>query len=207
MPVIAVANPQGGTGKSTLATQLAGALAAQGHAAMLGDLGRQQPARQWLALRELDWVPIRGWEIREGSEVVRPPKGTTHVVIDTPSGLQGPRLDGLMKQADLLIIPLPACRFDLQATRAFLTELCAHPRADRVRLALVGVGVKAQTVSAARLRQLVTGLPVPLVTALRDTPSYSDMMARGMTLWDPMPRRVERDLAQWAPLLRWMEQP
>ena len=50
MPVIAIANPKGGVGKSTLATNLAGALAWQGHAVMLGDLDRQQSARQWLEI-------------------------------------------------------------------------------------------------------------------------------------------------------------
>ena len=52
MPVIVVANPKGGVGKSTLATNLAGALARAGHAVMLGDADRQQSARQWLGLRE-----------------------------------------------------------------------------------------------------------------------------------------------------------
>ena len=51
MPVIVVANPKGGVGKSTLATNLAGYLARQGHAVMLGDVDRQQSARAWLALR------------------------------------------------------------------------------------------------------------------------------------------------------------
>ena len=49
MPVIVVANPKGGVGKSTLATNIAGWLAHQGHAVMLGDIDRQQSARQWLA--------------------------------------------------------------------------------------------------------------------------------------------------------------
>jgi chromosome partitioning protein len=51
MPVIVVANPKGGVGKSTLATNIAGCLAAAGHRVMLGDVDRQQSARQWLALR------------------------------------------------------------------------------------------------------------------------------------------------------------
>ena len=45
MPVIVVANPKGGVGKSTLATNLAGWLARQGRAVMLGDVDRQQSAR------------------------------------------------------------------------------------------------------------------------------------------------------------------
>ena len=41
MPVIVIANPKGGVGKSTLATNVAGLLAHQGHAVMLGDVDRQ----------------------------------------------------------------------------------------------------------------------------------------------------------------------
>ena len=37
MPVIVVVNPKGGVGKSTIATNVAGYLASQGHAVMLGD--------------------------------------------------------------------------------------------------------------------------------------------------------------------------
>ena len=85
MPVIAIANPKGGVGKSTLATNLAGAFARQGHAVMLGDLDRQQSARQWLKLRPDAAARITHWEIREATGQVRPPRGTTHVVIDAPA--------------------------------------------------------------------------------------------------------------------------
>ena len=54
MPVIVIANPKGGVGKSTLATNVAGCLAAAGHAVMLGDVDRQQSSRQWQPLQ--DWL-------------------------------------------------------------------------------------------------------------------------------------------------------
>ena len=83
MPVIVIANPKGGVGKSTVATNLAGALARDGRAVMLGDVDRQQSAAQWLALRPALLPTIRGWDPQHDA-VVRPPKGTTHVVLDTP---------------------------------------------------------------------------------------------------------------------------
>ena len=83
MPVIVVANPKGGVGKSTLSTNIAGCLAAAGHTVMLGDVDRQQSTRQWLLLRPAHLPAIRGWDVAEG-ELLRPPKGTSHVVIDTP---------------------------------------------------------------------------------------------------------------------------
>ena len=139
MPVIAIANPKGGVGKSTLATNLAGALARQGHAVMLGDLDRQQSARQWLKLRPEAAPAITNWEIREETGQVRPPKGTTHVVIDAPAGMHGKKLAALLNVADQLLVPLQPSLFDIQATHAFLAELREYPRAGRIRLGLVGI--------------------------------------------------------------------
>ena len=51
MKRILVANPKGGAGKSTLATNLAGYFARCGHRVMLGDIDRQQSSRDWLGLR------------------------------------------------------------------------------------------------------------------------------------------------------------
>ena len=51
MPVVAVVNPKGGVGKTTLATNLAGYFASNAHRTMLGDFDAQQSARHWLGLR------------------------------------------------------------------------------------------------------------------------------------------------------------
>ena len=63
MPVIVVANPKGGVGKTTLSTNLAGYLASRGHAVMLGDVDRQQSSRTWLDLRPAGLPPISAWEV------------------------------------------------------------------------------------------------------------------------------------------------
>ncbi len=203
MPVIVIANPKGGVGKSTLATNVAGALASAGHAVMLGDVDRQQSARQWLALRPAQAAPIRGWAVSPG-DIVRPPKGTTHVVLDTPAGLHGKRLDAVLKIADRVLIPLQPSLFDIQATHAFVQTLRGHKRAGSIRAALVAMRVKDHTVSFDQLRHYLSTLPLPVLTALRDTQRYVQLAARGLTLWDVAPGRVERDLEQWTALLRWL---
>jgi chromosome partitioning protein len=204
MPVIAVANPKGGVGKSTLATNVAGALARRGRAVMLGDLDRQQSSRHWLALRPPQLPAIRGWD-GDGGDTVRPPKGTTHVVLDTPAGLHGRRLDAVMKLADRLLIPLQPSLFDIQATHAFVAELRAHKRAERVALGVVGMRVREGTLSNEQLHRYLESLGVPVLGYLRDTQNYVQLAARGLTLWDVAPSRVERDLPQWQPLLDWIE--
>ena len=46
--IVGVMSSKGGVGKSTLATNLAGYFANQGHEVMLGDIDRQQSSREWL---------------------------------------------------------------------------------------------------------------------------------------------------------------
>jgi chromosome partitioning protein len=206
MPVIVVANPKGGVGKSTLATNVAGCLAAAGHAVMLGDVDRQQSARQWLSLRAAAGAAlpaIRGWDVA-ANDIVKPPKGTTHVVLDTPAGLHGKRLDAVMRIADRMLIPLQPSLFDIQATHAFVQALREHRRAGEVRLGLVGMRVREHTRANEQLHHYLSTLPVPVVGWLRDTQNYVQLAARGLTLWDVAPSRVEPDLEQWAPLLAWV---
>lgn len=207
MPVIVVANPKGGVGKSTLATNVAGCLAAAGHKVMLGDVDRQQSSRQWLAQRAqvAPALPaIAGWDVTADA-IVRPPKGTTHVVLDTPAGLHGKRLDAVMQIADRMLIPLQPSLFDIRATHAFVNEVRAHRRGHEVKLGLVGMRVREHTRANGQLQHYLGTLPLPVVAWLRDTQNYVQLAARGLTLWDVAPSRVLRDLEQWAPLAMWIE--
>lgn len=203
MPVVVVANPKGGVGKSTLATQVAGWLARQGHSVMLGDLDRQRSSRQWLALRPAQLPAIQPWD-ELGFDRVKPPKGVSHVVIDTPGGLHGKKLQSVLKVATHVLVPLQPSLFDIQATHAFLAEHAQLAEGRAVRLALVGMRVKDHTISQERLQEYAATLPAPMIAALRDTQNYVHLAARGLTLWDVAPGRVERDLAQWVPITAWL---
>jgi chromosome partitioning protein len=203
MPVIVIANPKGGAGKSTLATNVAGCLAAAGHPVMLGDIDRQQSSRHWLARRPPQLASIRGWDVG-GDDIVRPPKGVSHVVLDTPAGLHGKRLDAVLRIADRLLIPVQASLFDIEATHAFVRSVREHRRAEVLQIGLVGMRVREHTLANEQLHQYVQSLAVPVVAWLRETQNYVQLAARGLTLWDVAPSRVERDLEQWAPLAAWL---
>ncbi len=204
MPVVVVANPKGGVGKSTVATNIAGYFASQGRAVMLGDADRQQSSRLWLNLRPPSARPIQGWDIGEG-KVARPPRGTTHVVIDTPAGLHGRELRDLLGPASKVIVPLAPSVFDIFATRAFLDELAEHHKTRGLDVGIVGTRVDNRTLAADQLHAFVKGLGLPVLGELRPTQNYVHLAARGLTLFDLSPARVERDLAQWAPICRWLD--
>ncbi len=203
MPVIVIANPKGGVGKSTLSSNIAGHLARQGHVVMLGDVDKQQSSRLWLQLRPAHLPTIQSWDITE-DHIARPPKGTTHVVLDTPAGLSGPGLEAVMKLADKVVVPLQASVFDIYATQSFLTELTQRRKAGKVQLGVVGNRIKDHTKATEHLQAFLDTLDVPLLTLLRDTQNYAHLAAHGLSLWDVPAAKVEKDLAQWAPLLSWL---
>jgi chromosome partitioning protein len=205
MPVLLVANPKGGVGKSTIATNLAGYLAAQGCSVMLGDIDRQQSSKMWLSLRPANLPLIKSWEI--GPEgLAKAPRGVSHVVLDTPAGVTGERLKELVRIADRIIVPLQPSIFDIMATREFLTELAERKavRHGQTQIAVVGMRVDARTKAADQLQRFVASLEVPVLTYLRDTQNYVQLAAHGLTLWDVAPYRTEKDRQQWEGITNWI---
>ena len=206
MKAFLVANPKGGSGKSTLATNLAGYFAAQRHEVMLGDIDRQQSSRAWLGIRPFELPTIETWEIGH-DHIARPPKGTTHVVLDTPAGLHGKLLDKVLKLSTRVIVPVQPSMFDMLATRQFLEELLAEKavRKGRADVAVIGMRVDARTRAAGELERFFATFDLPVLAYLRDTQVYVQATAAGMTLFDLPPSRAERDLAQWRAIIDWVE--
>ena len=203
MPVIVVANPKGGVGKSTLSTHVAGYYASRGHAVMLGDADRQQSSRLWLGLRPAAARPIQTWDVGD-DRIAKLPKGVTHVVLDTPAGLKGSRLRDALQHADKVLVPLQPSIFDIYATSSFIDELRVQG-GKGLQIGLVGNRVDARTLAADRLRDFVQSLGLPVLAYLRDTQNYVHLAAHGLTIFDVAPSRVERDLTQWQELCRWLD--
>jgi chromosome partitioning protein len=206
MPVIVIANPKGGAGKSTLSTNLAGYFAAQSQQVLLGDADRQQSARGWLGIRPAAARPIATWEV-DADNIARPPKGTSHVVLDTPAGLHGRRLNDVLKMANKVIVPLQPSMFDILATREFMLRLAEEKavRKGDITVGIVGMRVDSRTRSAEQLHRFVESLNLPMLGCLRDTQNYVQLAAHGLTLWDVAPSRVQRDLEQWQPIISWLD--
>lgn len=204
MPVIAIVNRKGGSGKSTLATHVAAWLAHRGETVMLGDVDRQHSCTQWLARRRQlapDAPALTGWAI-DPQRVLRPPTGTSHVVLDTPGGLQGYELARLLGHADLVLMPVCDAAFDLEAATEGLAELKAHPRvaAGRVRVAAVGLRAEARGRSLRRLRAWADAQGVAWLGAIPPSLVYPHCAGQGLTVFDLPPNRHAAQRAAWAPV-------
>ena len=110
-----------------------------------------------------------------------------------------------MKMATKVVVPLQPSVFDNFATRAFLDELAANKNAGHFQLALVGMRVDERTIASDKLHEFVESLKLPVLGYVRDTQNYVHLAARGLTLFDVAPGRVEKDLAQWAPICKWLD--
>jgi len=191
-------------GKSTLSTNVAGYFASQGHAVMLGDADRQQSSRLWLQLRPPAARPIATWAVSHDL-IARPPRDTSHVVLDTPAGLHGWRFKDVMRMADKVLVPLQPSIFDIYATRDFLDEVAEFRDADKAKIGIVGMRVDGRTIAAEKLQEFVGGLGLPVLGFLRDTQNYIHLAARGLTLFDVAPGRVDKDLQQWRAICDWLD--
>jgi len=177
---------------------------------MLGDIDRQQSAHEWLGLRPQGLPPIRRWDIQPG-ELVSIPKGAKHdverLVLDSPAGLHGKKLEAAIKRVHHVIVPLQPSIFDMLATRAFLDILLAEKavRKQQTFVAVIGMRVDPRTRTAAELTRFVEALDVPVLGFLRNTQLYVQLAAYGMTLFDLSPTRAEKDLPQWQGIIEWVD--
>ena len=210
MPVIAIVNRKGGSGKSTLATHLAASFANRGVAVMLGAVDRQQSTQGWLRMRGAenlpDSAPIVGWAV-DPKRVLRPPAGVSLVVLDTPGGLHGFDLARVAGFADVILMPVCNSAFDRESAAACHAELMALPRvaSGRCKVAAVGMRLDARTRAAETLAAWARDRSIPFVAALREAQVYVRGVERGVTLFDLPADKVAADLAQWQPLVEWLE--
>jgi chromosome partitioning protein len=211
VPVIAVINRKGGSGKSTVATHIAAHLARAGHSVMLGDVDRQQSSRAWLRRRaRLDAAvapPINGWKLDQAS-VARPPAGVSHLVLDTPGGLTGFELARLVMWCDVILIPVCDSAFDRESAAACHAELGGLPRVanGRCRTAVVGMRIDRRTKGHEALQLWCAERGMHFLGSLRHTQLYVQCAERGMTLFDLPPAKTAADLEEWAPVLAWLEE-
>jgi chromosome partitioning protein len=206
MPVIAVINRKGGSGKSTMATHLAAWLACQGAAVMLGDVDRQQSTRTWLKRRSSSLPAIAPWAIDQ-KNVLKVPVGVTHVVLDTPGGLHGFELAKVVMASHAILIPVCNSVFDRESAAACIAELMALPRltSGRCKLGVVGMRIDARTHAAQTLREWAEEINQPFLGVLRETQIYVRSLDSGQTIFDMHSAAVQSDLDQWKTILQWLQ--
>lgn len=208
MRAILVANPKGGSGKTTLATNLAGYLAKQNQRVVMWDLDQQKSSLNWLALRspELPAITRLGLERSETSQRIM--ERNDWFVLDSPAGIRGKNLSHAIKLAHKIIVPVQPSVFDMVATRDFIDRLMEEKtiKKHKAFIGIVGMRVDPRTRAASTLEQFLSQYNLPILTYLRDTMVYVNSAFNGKSIFDLPLYQAERDLMQWQPLTTWVRE-
>ena len=212
---IAVMNPKGGCGKTTVATNLASRYAGMGQGTALFDYDPLGASLRWLRHRAGTLPPIQGvaaheapqpgmtrsWQLRVG-------ESTRRIIVDTPAGLERRDFGERLQDLDVILIPVLPSPMDIGATADFIRDLLliGKLRTRRIRVGIVTNRVKANTNAFHTLRRFVDHLDIPVVGQLRETQNYVTAAQQGLGVHE-LPRADSRDGARWQSLVQWLEQP
>jgi chromosome partitioning protein len=210
---IVVLNPKGGSGKTTIASNLAACYAALQRRPALMDLDPQGSSMRWLRKRPDEAPGIHGIAGFERSAAVtrsfqlRIPAECGVVVVDTPAAVEPQELPELTRGADAILVPVMPSDIDIHATAKCIADLLlvAKVRRSQNRIGIIANRVRAHTRVSQSLMRFLGSLDIPLVTTLRDTQNYVRSAEAGLGLYE-MPRwQVQQDVDHWRQLLEWLE--
>lgn len=196
--VITVAQQKGGAGKTTLAANLAAALAGTGRRVAVVDIDPQASLSRWHGLRmarkapatRVDLSSIAGWRL--AGELDRLHRSHDLLIIDSPPSVEtDARL--AVRSASLVLVPVQPSPPDLWAAEGTLKLAAAERRAFRILLNRAPAGGKLRGAVQAEIDR--QGLPSLLAT-LGNRTGFAGAFAQGLGVSETAPRSLAaRELA------------
>jgi len=215
MQRIVVLNPKGGSGKTTIAINLASYYALQGERTTLMDFDPQASAARWVRKRQASQVPIHlinAFEI--DSRVTRAfqlrvPETTRRVIVDTPAAIEATEMPELTANADKILVPVLPSDIDIHACARCIASLLlvAKVRRSDNRLAIIANRVRRSTRMYQSLTRFLGTLDIPIIATIRDSQNYVRGAELGLGIHEMKHYQVSEDLPAWDPLLAWLNQP
>ena len=213
MQRIIILNPKGGSGKTTVATNLAARFAAAGRNTVLMDMDPQGSSARWLRKRSEDLAAIHGIAAFERSTGVtrswqlRIPPETEVVLVDTPAALDTQDIPEITRGADAVLVPVMPSEIDIHAAAKCVADLLlvGKVRRSQGRLGIVANRVRSNTLISQTLERFLASLDIPLVATLRDTQNYVRSWQTGAGIEEMPAWQVRQDLEAWDKLVSWLE--
>jgi len=213
MQKILILNPKGGSGKTTIATNLAANLAVSGGQPALMDLDPQASSMRWLTKRPSEQAQVYGIAGFEKSTAVtrswqlRVPQQCDSLIIDTPAALETQRLPELTRGADVILVPVMPSDIDIHAAARCITDLLLVAKIKRSdeRIGIVANRVRANNLVSQSLMRFLMSLDIPLVATFRDSQNYVRSAESGIGIFEMAGWRVREDLDEWYSLTQWLE--
>lgn len=211
MTILAILNPKGGSGKTTLSTNLARSLHEQDQRILLVDSDPQGSARDWHAATETNPLPLvsldRANNIKTLGSIA---DGYDWVIIDGAAKLED-IIASAIKVADMVLIPVQPSPYDIWAASDLVDFIKARqevtdgtPRAAFVITRMIEGTKLGQEIDAA-LEEY--GFPV-MQTRITQRQVYPQTAAEGLSVYDAQnPKAVAEVKALMQEVQDWYSQP
>ena len=213
MKRIVVLNPKGGSGKTTLATNLASYFASRQQPTVLMDFDPQGSSMRWVKKRQATQPPIHAIAAFEKDSrttrafQLRVPENTTYVIVDTPAAIESRNLPEVTKEADKILVPVLPSDIDIHTCSRVIRDLLlvAKIRREDDRLGVIANRVRRNTLTYQSLIRFLQTLGIPIVATIRDSQNYVRAAELGIGVHEMKSYVAQDDIEQWRPLVEWLE--
>ncbi|MCR4303720.1 MAG: ParA family protein [Gallionella sp.] len=214
MLTILVINSKGGSGKTTLTTNLAGYYASKKIKTALMDYDPQGSSMQWLKMRPghaekihgANAAPPKGATIQRSAQAWIP-VDTDVLIVDAPAGTKGLLLQELVRRTNFIVIPVAPSPIDIHATADFVKELFLYggARTSKAKIAVVANRVRSASSVYASLERFLNSLKLPFLTSIRDSEIYLQAVEKGLGVFEMDEAVTAAERRELLPILNWVE--
>jgi len=213
MLTILIINSKGGSGKTTLTTNLASYYASKKFRTTIMDYDPQGSCLQWLKVRAGHSGNIHGANAAppKGASTLHNlqkwvPVGTEVLVIDAPSGVRGLLLQEMVRRANFILVPVVPSPIDIHATADFIKELflIGGTCAAKTDIAVIANRMRSDAPARESLEAFLSSLKLPYLTSISDSDKYILAAAQGLGIFEMNEADTVTERHEFMPILRWL---
>lgn len=213
MQAILVINSKGGSGKTTLTTNLASYFAKKGHKTAIMDYDPQGSSLQWLRMRPDDLPAIHGANAAYSKKrshlrsiAMAIPADTEYLIIDAPAGVEGLMLQEMLNKCRFILIPVAPSAIDIHATADFIKQLLlvGGIRYKNIKTGIVANRVRSSIPVYEPLQRFLSVLKLPFLSKLSDADNYIFAAEQGLGVYEMDSLDTNQERNELQPIIDWI---